>query len=144
MNSRGWTPIDGDPRWEDEGYYGEVSAKLDGLMLWWSQLTHEAEQRQWARERDLDEGYRYNGEDAPMRRDYDRGPEGDAEYEAELAQWVAEFAAFNKARHAKDEMARSQMEFIETQLHEAGARVMRPYEHWNEDERYMEYMERSR
>lgn len=30
---------------------------------------------------------------------------------------------------------------IEELLGELGARMMRPYEHWNEDERYMEYME---
>lgn len=29
----------------------------------------------------------------------------------------------------------------QTMLHEQGARMMRPYEHWNEDERYMQYME---
>lgn len=34
-----------------------------------------------------------------------------------------------------------EMELIEEQLHSLGARLMRPYEHWNEDERYMEYME---
>jgi hypothetical protein len=33
------------------------------------------------------------------------------------------------------------MEVIEELLADLGARMMRPYEHWNEDERYMEYME---
>jgi len=33
---------------------------------------------------------------------------------------------------------------IEDLLSELGARMMRPYEHWNEDEKYMEYAERSR
>lgn len=33
------------------------------------------------------------------------------------------------------------MEVIEELLARLGARMMRPYEHWNEDERYMEYME---
>ena len=33
------------------------------------------------------------------------------------------------------------MVVIEELLSELGARMMRPYEHWNEDERYMEYME---
>jgi hypothetical protein len=30
---------------------------------------------------------------------------------------------------------------IEEMLGELGARMMRPYEHWNEDERMMEYLE---
>lgn len=33
---------------------------------------------------------------------------------------------------------------IESRLSQYGARMMRPYEHWNEDEKYMEYMERDR
>jgi len=33
------------------------------------------------------------------------------------------------------------IEVIEELLYELGARMMRPYEHWNEEERYMEYME---
>lgn len=33
------------------------------------------------------------------------------------------------------------LDVIEELLGELGARMMRPYEHWNEDERYMEYME---
>lgn len=33
------------------------------------------------------------------------------------------------------------IEVIEELLSDLGARMMRPYEHWNEDERYMEYME---
>lgn len=32
-------------------------------------------------------------------------------------------------------------EAIEELLRDLGVRMMRPYEHWNEDERYMEYME---
>jgi regulator of protease activity HflC (stomatin/prohibitin superfamily) len=33
------------------------------------------------------------------------------------------------------------LEVIEELLSELGARMMRPYEHWNEEEKYMEYME---
>lgn len=33
------------------------------------------------------------------------------------------------------------MEWLEHQLRTLGARMMRPYEHWNEDERVIEYME---
>lgn len=36
------------------------------------------------------------------------------------------------------------VDIIETMLEKYGARMMRPYEHWNEDERYMQYMESDR
>lgn len=144
MTTRSWTPIDGDPRWENEGYYDEVRSRCDGLALWWSQLHDSGEQRQWARERDLEDGWRYDGDDAPMRRDFDRGPEGDREYEAELLTWQKQWAEFDAQRKARDEMDRLQAAFIEEQLGLLGARMMRPYEHWNEDEAYMAYMERDR
>lgn len=142
--SRSWTPIEDDPRWEQDGYYDTVRARCDGLALWWSQLHDAGEQRMWRRERDLEDGYRYDGDDAPMRRDYDRSMDGDAEFEKDLAQWQADFADFNAKRHAVDEMERAQIEFIEQQLTEAGARMMRPHEHWNEDEAYMAWAERDR
>lgn len=34
-----------------------------------------------------------------------------------------------------------EIELIEDKLQAIGARMMRPYEHWNEDEQYMQYME---
>ena len=34
-----------------------------------------------------------------------------------------------------------EIELVEDKLEKLGARMMRPYEHWNEDERYMEYMD---
>lgn len=143
VNQRGWTPIESDPRWEDEGYFDQIKARADGLALWWSQLHHEAEQDVWARQRDYEDGG-YDGPEYPRRSWFPPGPEGDAEYQAEEAQVDAEIAFFDDQRKAKDEMQRLQMEFCEAQLFELGARMMRPYEHWNEDERYMEYMERDR
>jgi hypothetical protein len=41
----------------------------------------------------------------------------------------------------RQEQREAQRGVIERHLHELGARMMRPYEHWNEDERYMQYME---
>ena len=35
-------------------------------------------------------------------------------------------------------------EALEQVLHQLGARMMRPYEHWNEDERLMQYLEEDR
>ena len=137
--SRGWTPKEDDPRWDDEGYYDEVKARLDGLMKWWSQLATEAEQDQWARERAFEEGG-YDGEDYPRASWFNLGEE-DPEYIAECKVIDDAVKAQNDARRAKDEMARAQVEFIENQIYSLGARIMRPYEHWNEEERYVEYME---
>lgn len=57
-------------------------------------------------------------------------------------------AAWHKAEddyladvRAKERESLVRMDVIEELLGELGARMMRPYEHWNEDERYMEYME---
>ena len=37
-----------------------------------------------------------------------------------------------------------EIELLMDQLQLLGARMMRPYEHWNEDEQYMQYMESDR
>ena len=37
-----------------------------------------------------------------------------------------------------------EIELCEDKLEAIGARMMRPYEHWNEDERFMEWSERER
>jgi hypothetical protein len=41
----------------------------------------------------------------------------------------------------KKRIDHERLDVIEELLGELGARMMRPYEHWNEDEKYMEYME---
>lgn len=43
--------------------------------------------------------------------------------------------------NSRDGQLRKELELIEAQLDIVGARMMRPYEHHGEDERYMEYME---
>lgn len=37
-----------------------------------------------------------------------------------------------------------EIEIVEEKLARVGARMMRPYEHWNEDENYVQYMEEGR
>lgn len=140
--ARGWAPIESDPRWQSEGYYEEVKAKADGLALWWSQLHDQGERDQWRREADAEDG-RYDGEDYPRASWYDQG-EQDPDYIAEVEAIEAAAKAFEDARRARDEMARSQAEYIEAELAALGARMMRPYEHWNEDEAYVAYQERDR
>ncbi len=49
--------------------------------------------------------------------------------------------AFYAEVDKKKRVDHQRLEVIEELLGELGARMMRPYEHWNEDEKYMEYME---
>lgn len=115
--SRGWAPIDDDPRWEDEDYYDQVKPELDLLARKWSVIHDTSERAHFQRMSDIEEGYS----------DYDWEPE-------EQAFWQAQ-------QNLNNELERVQLEVIENRIYELGARMMRPYEHWNEDEKYMSYME---
>jgi len=48
---------------------------------------------------------------------------------------------YYEERRKQERVNHDRIEVIEELLSDLGARMMRPYEHWNEDERYMEYME---
>lgn len=48
---------------------------------------------------------------------------------------------YQQQQTAKTQLLWDQIEFFETKLSEAGARLRRPYEHWNEDEQRMSLME---
>lgn len=141
--SRDWTPIDADPRWSDEAYYDKVRPELDALARAWSTLQTKREQDGFARQRAFEDG-EGDGFDYPLRREYDDGPEGDAEYSRDVAAYEASLAAVDYARRLADELEQAQIDLIETKIAELGARMMRPYEHWNEDEQLMAYLERER
>lgn len=49
--------------------------------------------------------------------------------------------AYDREVDAEEAKPGIEQSLIETQMAALGARLMRPYERWNEDERYMEYME---
>lgn len=115
MNKREWTPIESDKRWEEEDYWDKVKPELDVLAFQWSRIHNDAEQRHFMRLSDWDYG------------NYDMEPE--------------EWEAMKAGERLQNDLERVQMEHIEERLHELGARMMRPYEHWNEEEKYMEYME---
>jgi hypothetical protein len=118
--ARGWNWIDEDAeRTEEETE--RLTPMLDELAAQWSQLTAAEEQRGWARQAAIEEG--------------DPGPDFDTDEEAE--DWERE-------RRKRSDLQQLRVEGIEAQLAHFGARMMRPYEHWNEDERYMEYAERDR
>lgn len=71
----------------------------------------------------------------------------DREVDAEIeAEFMAEMTEAEQAAHLKKKQADAQARIdrksaIEELLSHYGARMARPYEHWNEEEWYMEYME---
>lgn len=99
-----------------------LQAEVDELARRWSALHDEIEREGWDRQ-----ARRESGEDyAPD----DDEPGFAAKVEAQ--------------RRMRGELQARELEAIEELLAARGARMMRPYEHWNEDERYMEWSERDR
>lgn len=147
--SRGWVPInDDDPIWgtddEPSNHYESISARADALAKWWSDLNTEAERAEWRRQSDYEDGNGYDpGEDYPRGSWYDGG-EDDPQYIADVASFEAEMQKVEDARRAVIALRDEQMRYCETRLAELGVRLMRPYEHWNEDEAYMQWAERDR
>lgn len=65
---------------------------------------------------------------------------GGTEEEAKEARTKAKEDYWDQVR-AKENEDYLRLQVIEEMLSELGVRMMRPYEHWNEEEAYMEYME---
>ena len=114
MISRSWTTDESKELSESERAY------LDELMREWSSIQTQIE----------DEGFRRQA-------DREDGNEPDFETDEELEEYKQSLRNRGAQRQAK-------LDVIEGLLAAHGARVMRPYEHWNEDERWMEYQERDR
>lgn len=118
MNSRGWTWIDSELEKITEEKMTRREPVLNSLAQQWSQLHNEDEQRAWRRQ--------------AIR---------DGEYDAYEPEDEADAYRVQQLDRLRQEQHDAQMVTIENQLAALGARMMRPYEHWNEDERYMQYME---
>lgn len=119
--SRDWTPIESDDKWQDENYYDEVKDQCDLLAKEWSRIATEMEDVDFRNRFDEEEGYV----------DYDFEDEAEQKYHQAV-------------RRLARKLKQAQLDTIEAELDTLGARLMRPYEHWNEDEAYMEYQERDR
>lgn len=116
--ARGWTWIDDSSEGISEAEMDERMPLLDYLALQWSNLHDTEERQRFARQADIEDGY------------------DDHEFEDE-----AQEKAHSALQRLRAEQHDAQLAFIGEQMHALGARMMRPYEHWNEDERYMQYME---
>jgi len=126
MISRDFTWIDETVEHDDHDY-----ARAKALAARWSQLQTEEEERRWRRQADRENGWDYEPqicEDCEACRAEDYG------------QCVSVLAAIRRVNERQAERD-LEIELVEDKLAAIGARMMRPYEHWHEDERLMEYME---
>jgi len=120
MVSRGYAWLD-----ENIEHSDEDAARAAALAKKWSALETEREHRQFARMADDESGYCYDDE-------------GEDETWEETKKRLEQERLQVQAEHDLE------IELIEDKLKAVGARMTRPYEHWNEDERYVEYQERDR
>lgn len=120
MNQRGWT-------WEESD---EGSSHDEALVPLIEQLVH-----QWNLMYNREEQDRFT-----KQRMYECGAE-EQEPDFDTAE---EQAAYEAAQAAMMKRNNMRWELIELQLHHMGVRMMRPYEHHNEEERLIEWLERDR
>jgi hypothetical protein len=141
MSSRGWTWIS-EP--EEEDLKVEVTReRIESLMSDWNRCQESLERISFRSQEEhedmcdsLEEEADEAAYDARVRAEAAGKTEEEIEEIAEAARVKVLDRVHDRARkiHAKQQL-------IEEILETLGARVMRPYEHWNEDEHYMEYME---
>lgn len=120
--SRGWVLMDETQEISEEDY-NVLCVKADILAEEWSRLHDEDEQESFLLRADDDGGW--------INPDYDQD---------DMLVMIAD----EQRRRMASEARRAQAQAIDRQLAELGVRMMRPYEHWNEDEALMEYLERDR
>jgi len=121
---RGWVWLDENaaPSPEESEELDERVEELNALAERWSALAAEIEQRGFKRQLESDD-------------DLPQGPDFESEMDSDIYEYQKEL---------RERLDIARLADIEDKLHQRGARMMRPYEHHNEDERYMEYMERDR
>ena len=142
-------------------------ARAKALARRWSDLHNEDEYRRFARQADYEDGRdcgwepdlcgecggdQFLGLDGPRSRRYGTlnnlqdwqvgikcpNPNCEDGYD------MGPIREVEKCQREKEAERQLEIEIVEEKLERMGARMMRPYEHWNEDERYMEYQERDR
>ncbi len=154
-NYRGFT-------WTDEqaehSEADELRAKL--LSQKWSELHHAREQKQFRRQFDAEDGGGYEPDEcSSCEGKGELGTVRDGRFrvyhESDCSELIhgiicpdCQGDGYDKTCEKLERERRIaedlEIEVVEEMLEKMGARMMRPYEHWNEDERYMEYMERDR
>jgi len=118
---------------------------VQNLASEWNVINRRIEERSWrSRDERLDEDDYHsemaaeNGYDAVSQAE-EANPNLSEEEKNKIKQDAID--AYYKQVQAQENEIYLRRDVIEELLADLGARMMRPYEHWNEDERYMEYME---
>jgi len=114
---------------DDELQQSAAESLAQRLTDRWNQIDEELEHKAWQAQ---DEYYVEREADflESILSDADDDEAGQAAVDAYLA-----------SKTERELSLRLEQDTIEAQLAHIGARLMRPYEHWNEDEAYMEYNE---
>ena len=144
MPTRGWTMM-------TEHDESELKAKIrsemiDKLAAEWNAIHDRMERRSFRSREDIDE------EDDYISDQYDEQIDGElAKAEEAKGSPLTRDESLDVSDKLREDIRRAaglssdedytKLVVIEELLGDLGARMMRPYEHWNEDERYMEYME---
>lgn len=146
-NQRGFAWLD-----ESVEHTDRDCARAQALADKWSEL-HNAEENRLFQLQFMEEGGRsYDpSEDCEceycIKANHDCDGEGDdctiCSMKIELTECES-VKSFNEDREARRAERELEVELVEDKLQRIGARIMRPYEHWNEEERLIEYAERER
>lgn len=136
VSYRSWTYLDeerGEPLSEHD------QARADGLARWWSELRAEDERSGWDRRRAYEDGddCYYPFDDPGRRSDYD----SEAEYDAAVRAFEKAVEEYHRKERAVVAEREEKMRYVEEELAKLGCRMERPYEHWNEDERWIQWEE---
>lgn len=116
---------------------------VEKLAAEWNQIHERMERRSFRCRDDYDEEEEYHSEMAEEKayEAYDAAIEaGKTEEEAQQEKDKASEAYYASVRLKESEDS-LKLSVTEELLGELGARMMRPYEHWNEEEKLMEYLE---
>lgn len=111
----------------------------------YNRLNNEIERRSFISEEDQDNYYDYLSEcandyaDSKLEKDVEKKPHISQDEIRDLHRIYME--EYYQEQEKKRNKIYVERDAVEALLHNLGARMMRPYEHWNEDEKYMEYME---
>ena len=161
-----WTFID-DNRQTSEEDLDDIRPTLDALAAEWTQIHNQQEQEGFRRQAMIEEGHDREPDECP-----ECGGEGfvgigrcnrliycrscqqtppDRHLYGILCPYckgegidVMVEAEYRKRERQRQAVVNVRIEIIEAMLEKYGCRIMRAYEHWNEDESYMQYMEEGR
>ena len=131
----------------DENDYKATARRemIEKLAKEWNDINNRVERRSWRSQEDLDEENYYH-QDCLNEEIYEakhlalkNNPNLTEEELDEIESQTCN-SYYEKINEEESRIFLKQAA-VEELLEELGARMMRPYEHWNEEEAYMEYME---